>query len=180
MLLVLQAKCSINKKHKWLYLLQSAVMTVCTYILRCIIFVILVTWNILKGGWGASPVQNNFFFLYGFIYINCLSRCGKKKNFYYSCPLQQLGKDIHPRSVHMFSHYTPGYFFFLNMDKSMFYMPSCECIIFKHRLLLQIWNLNFMVSSTMIICYSLFQALITYVQNGSHAYFLKMLLPMTW
>lgn len=61
MLLVLQAKCSINKKHKLLYLLQSAVMTVCKYILIGIIFVILVTLNILKGGWGASPVQNNFF-----------------------------------------------------------------------------------------------------------------------
>lgn len=35
MLSVLQAKCAINKKHKSLYLLQSAVMAVFKYISVC-------------------------------------------------------------------------------------------------------------------------------------------------
>jgi len=74
MLLVLQAKCSINKKYKLLHLLQC-----CKYILVCIIFVVLVTLNILKGGGCLSSTEQ--FFLCRFIYINCLSRDSKKKAF---------------------------------------------------------------------------------------------------
>lgn len=37
-----------------------------------------------------------------------------KKSFYYPCPLQQLGKYIHPRSKHMFNHDILGFFFFKN------------------------------------------------------------------
>lgn len=43
----------------------------------------------------------------------------------------------------------------------------------QYKLLLQIWNLNFIVSSSIIICNSLFQALITHAQNGSQACFSK-------
>lgn len=119
MLLVLQAKCSINKKRKLLYLLQRAVMTVCKYILICMIFETLGTLIVLKGGWDASPVENIFFCAGSFTSIVFLDVVRKKSftmsitalNCPLTCPLQQLGKYIHPRSMHMLNHHTPGFFF---------------------------------------------------------------------
>lgn len=98
MLLVLEAKHSINAKHKLLYLLQTPVMTICKHTLICIIFLLLVTWAILKCGGCLSNTEQ---FLVQVTLIVFLDIVRNLLLLY--CVLKKLGKFIHPRSMHMHS-----------------------------------------------------------------------------
>lgn len=98
MLLVLEAKHSINAKHKLLYLLQTPVMTICKHTLICIIFLLLVTWAILKCGGCLSNTEQ---FLVRVTLIVFLDIVRNLLLLY--CLLKKLGKFIHPRSMHMHS-----------------------------------------------------------------------------
>lgn len=98
MSLVLEAEPSINTKHKLLYLLQTAVMTICKHTLICIIFVLLVTRAILKCGGCLSNTEQFLVQVTLIIFLDIV-----RNLLLLYCLLKKLGKFIHPMSMHMHS-----------------------------------------------------------------------------
>ena len=101
----------------------------CKYIFICIIFVIFVTLNTLKGEWGVSPVQNRLFCACSFTSIVFLAVVRKKRLLSLSVTATW---QIHPPKEYAYAQSYSRILFFLKiMDKSTFYMHSCEYIIFS-------------------------------------------------